>query len=170
MNFPRPSPRFLAMALGAALFVLLTSRNLPPVVASHFDGAGAANGFMTREFYTWFMLAFVVGMPLLLVYLPAFALASPHARINLPNREYWLAPQRRQATVAFLCQHLARFGTLLLLLLCYLHWLVIQANAQVPPQLSSTWLVGGLVGFLISGVTWAGVLFGRFRKVPREGG
>lgn len=151
------------------MFVLLTSRDLPPVVASQFDGAGAASGFMTREFYTWLMFALVVGMPLLLVYLPAFVFASPRAKINVPNREYWLAPQRRQETVGFLCQHIARFATLLLLLLCYVHWLVIQANAQVPPKLSSPWFIGGLVVFVILSITWAGALLGRFRKVPREG-
>jgi uncharacterized membrane protein len=167
MNSPRFSPTFLAPPLGAALFVALTSRDLPQLVASHFDGAGAANGFMTRDFYTWFMLGFVVGMPLLLVYLPAFVFSSPKARINVPNRQYWLAPERRQETVDFLCQHLARFGTLLLLLLCYVHWLVIQTNTRVPPKLSSPLFIGGLVVFVILSIIWAGVLLGRFRKVPR---
>jgi hypothetical protein len=165
----RSSLRFLAPPLGAALFVLLTSRGLPPVVASHFDGSGAANGFMTREYYTLLMLALVVGMPLLLVYLPAFAFSGPEAKINVPNRDYWLAPERRQATVCFLRRHIARFGTLLLLLLCYVHWLVVQANAQVPPRLSSPWFMGGLIVFVVLSIIWAAVLRGRFRKVPREG-
>jgi hypothetical protein len=169
MNTPRPSLRFLALPTAAALFVLLSSRNLPPVVASHFDGSGAANGFMGRELYTWFMLAFVVGMPLLLVYLPAFIFSSPRTKINVPNREYWLAPERRQKTVQFLCRHMERFAALFLLLFCYAHWLVIQANAQVPPKLSSPWFVAGLLVFVVLSIIWAGVFLGRHRKVPREG-
>ncbi|HEX5737882.1 MAG TPA: hypothetical protein VFY22_05180 [Hydrogenophaga sp.] len=168
MNLSRPSLRFLAPPLGAAVFVLLTSRDLPPIVASHFDGTGAANGFMSSEFYTWFMLAFVVGLPLLLTYLPAFVFNRSSARFNLPNEAYWLAPERRQETVSFLCRHMARFGMLLALLFCYSHWLVVQANVQVPPRLSTPWFMGGLIVFVLSIILWAGVLLGRFLRVPRS--
>jgi uncharacterized membrane protein len=163
------SPRFLVLALCAGFFVLLTSRALPAVVASHFDGAGVANGFMSRHFYTWFMLAFVVGLPILLVYVPSFVLRNQRTQFNLPNRDYWLAPERRQETVEFLCRHTSRFGVLLSLLLCYVHWLVIQANAQIPPKLSSSWFIGGLAVFVVLCIALIGALLGRFRKVPREG-
>lgn len=168
MNATRDSLRYLAVPLAASVFVLLSSRELPPVVASHFDGSGAANGFMSRDFYTWFMLAFVVGLPLLLAYLPAFAFRRPAARINLPNATYWLAPERRQETIDFICRHLARFGILLVLLLCYSHWLVIEANLQVPPKLSSPRFNGGLLLFVTLSLVWAGILLGRFFRVPRE--
>ena len=40
---------FLALVACAALFVWLTGRALPNVVASHFGAAGLANGFMPRD-------------------------------------------------------------------------------------------------------------------------
>jgi hypothetical protein len=124
---------------------------------------------MTRRFYTWFMLALVVGVPLLLVYLPGFALRNPRARLNIRNPEYWLSPERRQGTVDYFCRHMERLGALVMALLCYIHWLVIQANAQTPPTLSSPWFIGGLVAFTILSLLWAAALVGRFREVPREG-
>ena len=165
----RSSLHFLALVCAAALFVWITSPTLPPIVASHFDGAGTADGFMTRQFYTWFMLAFVVGLPLVLVYLPTCLLRSPRARINVPNREHWLAPERKEDTIEFLCRHMTRFGLLLLLFLCYVHWLVIDAHGQVPPRLSSPWFIGGLVGFVVLSIAWAGALLVRFRRMPSKG-
>lgn len=170
MNASRPLPLFLALVLAAVVYVLLTSRGLPPVVASQFDGAGAANGFMRRGFYIGFMLAFVAGLPLLVVGLSTFLFRRPHARLGIPNQAYWSAPDRRQETVDFLCQHMARFGSLLMLLLCFSHGLVVRANAQLPPKLSSAWFIGGLIVFLVLTLVWAGALLVRFRKMPREGG
>ena len=159
-------PASFLIPLAATAYVVLTSRALPPVVASHFDGGGAANGFMSRQFYIWFMLAFVVGIPLLLVVLPNLALRHTRIPFNLPNRDFWLAPDRRQETVEFLCRHNARFGILLTVFLCYVHWLVIRANAVAPPTLSSAMFIVGLTVFALLSIAWLGALLGRFRKVP----
>jgi Protein of unknown function (DUF1648) len=157
----------LILVAGAAFFVWVTSRSLPEVVASHFGASGVASGFMPRAFYVRFILAFVVGLPLALVFLPSLAFSNPKARFNLPNREYWLAPDRRTETIEFLRQHLARFGLMLVVFLCYAHWLVVRANTVVPPSLSSPWFIGGLGVFLVSALVWAKVFVGRFRNVPR---
>lgn len=175
--FPHGGPRcrelrgsastlFLILLAVAAAFVWLTARFLPDVVASHFNAAGVANGFMPRAFYVRFMLFFVVVLPLAVVFLPSLAMSSPKARINLPNREYWLAPERRAETVACLQRYSARFGSLLVVFLCYVHWLVLRANANVPPNLSASWFIGGLMFFVASMVVWTVALVGRFRKVP----
>ena len=41
------------------------------------------------------MLVVVLLPPILLVIMPRIALRNPRARINVPHREYWLAPERR---------------------------------------------------------------------------
>lgn len=170
MNSRRPSTRFLTLPVAAVVYILLTSTNLPPIVASHFNASGEANSFMSREFYTGFMLVFLVSISLLLVYAPAFFFNRPNAKINVPNREYWLAPERRQDTIDFLCLHIARYAVVVVLLFCYVHWLVIQANAQDPPKLSSPSLTGGLAVFLILTIIWAGTVLVRFRRKPPAAG
>ena len=93
---------FLVLLACAALFIWFTSLGLPEVAASHFVGSGAANGFMTRGSYESFMLLFVVVLPLVLVFVPTISLDNPKAGIRLPNKEYWLAPERQAETKAFL--------------------------------------------------------------------
>jgi uncharacterized membrane protein len=151
----------------AALFVWLTSRTLPEVAASHFGGSGMANGFMSRDFYVWFMLLCVVGLPVLLVYVPTISLKKPGAGLRLPNREYWLAPERQADTLEFLRQHMARFGSMLVVFLCYIHWLVVRANTLAPPRLPASWAIAGIVVFVVGCLVWTRVLLGRFSGVPR---
>ncbi len=154
------------LVAGAAGFVWLTSLSLPDVVASHFAGNGSANGFTSRGAYIGLMLALVVGLPALLTVVSHFGLGSPKARINLPNRDYWLAPERRAGTVSYLRGHLARFSAVLVVFLCYVHWLVVRANAVRPPHLSTPWINAGLVGFVVFAIVWIRLILRRFRNRP----
>ncbi len=158
---------FLVLVACAALFVWFTSLGLPEVAASHFVGSGAANGFMTRGSYESFMLLFVVVLPLVLVFVPTISLNNPKAGIRLPNKEYWLAPERQAETIEFLRQHMARFGSMLVVFLCYIHWLVIRANTLVPPRMPASWVIGGIVVFVISALIWTNMLLRHFKNVPR---
>ena len=158
---------FLILIACAALFVWVTSLALPEVAASHFVGSGTANGFMPRAFYVRFMLLFVIVLPLLLVFIPSVILNNPKAGIRVPNREYWLAPERRAETVEFLRQHMARFGSMLVVFLCYIHWLVVRANTVVPPRMPAPWAIGGIGVFVVCALVWSSALLRRFRDVPR---
>ena len=158
--------RFALLVAGAAAFVGLTSISLPDVVAAHFAADGRANGSMSRGAYEGVMLAFVIGLPAVLTGLSYVALGAPSARINLPNRDYWLAPERRAETVSYLRAQLARFSAVLLVFLCYVHWLVVRANAIQPPHLSARWMNVGLIGFAVFAIVWIRLLVRRFSKRP----
>lgn len=159
---------FLAWVACAELFILVTSLALPDVVASHFGASGKANGFMPRVIYMWLMLAIVAFIPLVLVVVPLQAFRNPNARINLPNSEYWLAPERRAETIETLSRQSVRFSTLLLAFLCYAHWLVIQANKTAPPGLSSRWFFGGLAVFLVATLVWATSLIRGYSQITKR--
>ena len=148
----------------AATFVWATSLGLPDLVASHFGAAGAANGFMTRTFYMLFMVAFVIGLPALMVFVTWHAVGNARARLSLPNRNYWLAPERRAETIALLRVGILCFGALLVTFLCYAHGLVVLANEAQPVHLAQSWFIGGLVVYFV--VLFVGVrsFLGRFRR------
>ena len=148
----------------AAVFVWVTSHRLPELVASHFGGGGGANGFMPRTFYVRFMIAFVIGLPALLVAVTSFALGRPNARITIPDRGYWLAPERRAETIAFLRSGVVGFGVLLLTFLCYTHWLVVQANQSQPAQLAESWFLAGLVAFFAGLIALLWTIYVHFRR------
>src|SRR5690606_26698927 len=105
------------------------------VVASHFGSSGAADGFMPRHAYVGLMLGLVIGMPVLGVALVAWTLGRPDARINIPERAYWLAPQRRAETLERIVAGMRGFSAALIVFLCYTHGLVVVANRSASPAL-----------------------------------
>jgi hypothetical protein len=156
---------FLVLLALSAVFVWSTSGSLPSVVASHFDASGTANAFMPSGTYARGMLVVLIGVPGLTAFLP-FALARMGGRgLNIPNREYWLAPERIEESLVFLQQHCLVFASGLVVFLSYVHWLVVQANLRQPPLLSTSAIVAGLGVFLCATIVWLVVLYARFRKV-----
>jgi hypothetical protein len=166
MKKPATGSWLALLVAAAALFVWRTSRGLPLIVASHFGPGGAANGFMTRQFYLCFMLAFVVLLPAILLLALAAALRSPQSRLNLPNAEYWRSEGRRDVAAAALLGYMRVFCALLVLFLCYVHWLVVRANAVAPPVLDSARLGVALAFFLLALVAWIVLLRRKFRRPP----
>lgn len=143
--------------------MVVSSRSLPALVAAHFDAAGHANGYLPRTPYIVLMLLIAVLVPLLVVIVPNRAFTHPEARVNLPNREYWLAPERRAQTLRFLSRQTSIFAWALVIFLCYAQWLVVRANALEPPMLDSRAFLIGLALFLAYTLFWAVRLVRRFR-------
>lgn len=154
---------FVMLLLFAIVFVTGTASELPALVASHFDAAGQPNAFMSRSGYVRFVLCLAVGLPVIVV---AF-LSTVYSRatdLKLPNREYWLAPQRLERTRGFLVAHGVWFGSLLVALVCMVHWLELAANRQHPPHLSNQAFFAVLVAFLIATAAWIAALMFAFRR------
>lgn len=157
---------FVVLLVLAAGFIVLSGQSLPPVVASHFALGGNADGFMPRNAYLGLMLLITVGVPLLLALGHNLLRFVPVNLVSLPNRNYWLSPERTAETFAFLRNHGIYLSALTAAFLCFVHWLVVQANKVQPPLLSTSWFVTGLVLFLLSVAAWTGVLFLHFRRSP----
>jgi uncharacterized membrane protein len=158
---------FLLMLAFAIFYLVHTTPRLPPMVASHFDIGGYPNAFMTRAAYARFILGFAVGLPIAIVALLTFVYAGARD-FKLPNRDYWLAPERIARTRAFLIAHGVWFGSLLVAMVCYVHWLELAANRSVPPQLSNQKVSIGLLVFFLITAAWIIVLLRAFR-LPRAG-
>lgn len=135
---------------GLIAAIVLTNDKLPPVVASHFNAGGAPDGWMPRDSYLWSMVgvatiipAFIVGSFYILGFLGDGAM-------NLPHRDYWLAPERRTETYKVLFSAGLWIATIVVLTVLGVHLFVVAANAAHPVALSSyVWL---LLGGVLSGV------------------
>ena len=79
-------------------------------------------------------LAIGIGVPLALVALLTFVY-SRAADMKLPNRDYWLAPERIAETRDLLVAHGIWFGYAADQLVCYVHWLELKAHRSAPPHL-----------------------------------
>ena len=99
-------PLFFALAIAVTATILATSGNLPERIASHFANGGAANGWMSRDAYVVIVLAMATLLPLFIVAMMARLPRMNPRRIRLPHRDYWLAPERRDAARVRHCDRL----------------------------------------------------------------
>lgn len=159
-------PALIVVLVLAAGFILQSGQSLPPVVASHFAVDGNANGFMPRNLYLNLMLFIGVGVPFLLAVGHRLVRLVPHHLVSLPNRDYWLSPERTTETFAFLYNHGIYLSALLTTFICFIHWLVVRANEVQPPHFSPSLFFTGLVLFLLAVVIWIGVIFVHFSRRP----
>jgi uncharacterized membrane protein len=156
---------FGLMLMLVTFFLLRTASQLPPMVASHFDVAGYPNAFVTRGHYTRFMLALGVVLPIAIVALMTWVYLRADD-MKLPNRAYWLAPERIDRTRHRLVAHSVWIGSLLIAMVCFVHWLEIAAHRRVPAQLSNAAAMAGMLVFFLIASGWIIALVLAFRR-PR---
>jgi hypothetical protein len=148
-----------AVSLGEAVYMQLA---LPDRVAIHFDLHGKPNGWATKP---GMLIGIAVELALFwAIFVGAgFVKHLPNAAINLPGKEYWLAPGRRDATLKFLRDWTRWLALLTFGFVTAISGMVVQANLAASPRLPALWFWLFLVAFL-SGVTAMTVmLFWRFR-------
>ena len=158
-------PLFVLLLVIGAIVIGATTDQLPAQVASHFAAGGTANGWMSRRGYMLFMLVFTVVIPLGIVFGMSLLPRMSDKAINLPNREHWLSPTRREATFRFLTAHACWLGSLMVVFIVGIHLLLIAANATQPPHLPTQPFITLLVLFLAALAIWAATLVRRFRAI-----
>lgn len=146
-----------------AIVVGATGFGLPPEVASHFGAGGVANGWMPRAGYLALIVALATLLPLVVACTSGLVPRMTRVRKLVRRPEYWLAPERQEATQAFLANHACALGILLSLFMLGVHLLTLQANAVRPPQLPLAAFYALLGLFLAILAAWIGTLFLRFR-------
>lgn len=141
---------------------------LPDRVASHFNAAGEANGWSGKQAFATLYLVIIAVMALLFLGIPRLVGKLPASMVNLPNREYWLAPERKAETVAILSHYMAWLGSAMLVFLIFVFHLTIRANLAEHAKLGrEMWI--GLGAFLLYTTAWCIALLLRFRKPPESG-
>ncbi len=154
---------FLTLAI-ASIFLALSSASLPAVVAAHFVAGGGANGYMPRGGYLTLMFGVSLGLPLLLAILSSVVRIVPSGLINVPNRDYWLAPERQAETIAYLERRGRVLGMVLAAFVCFVHWLVVDANTRHPPQFAEMQFLGGALVFVLAAAVWLASFVMHFRR------
>jgi serine/threonine-protein kinase len=135
-------------------------------VSSHFNGVGQPDASMSRDSYLGMMAAIGVGMPLFMVAIFYSIRYFPASVVNMPNRDYWLAPQRRFETSQTMFVYGLWFACAESLFLTLIHLQVVQANLAKPVrQTNLVW--AELVVFLVFVAAWLVALFRTFR-LPEE--
>lgn len=96
---------WVALAIVAFLGVaqnLYYWSQLPETVATHFGMDGKPNQWMSRTASTCLMIGLQLGLPLFLIAVTAATRHLPVSLVNIPNREYWLDPIRKDSTLEYM--------------------------------------------------------------------
>lgn len=144
---------FAAILVVATFFALNSFGQLPERVAIHFDMNGAANGWMSRASYRLAILAGVVGLPSFLVWVMAGLPRLTKGSGQVPNNEYWFAPEQRRATESYLVSHACWLGCMTAAIVYGIHVVILRANAMSPPLLAIDRLAVMLLIYL-GGLGW----------------
>jgi hypothetical protein len=99
---------------------------------------------------------------------PLLVASVPDALINLPNKSYWLAPERREETMRFFRAHVSWFGCGLLFLLLYALSQAINANLPGAHHFDDSGMRYALGGFLFFAFAWLFIFVRHFYNVPPD--
>jgi uncharacterized membrane protein len=161
-----PKLLFLVLAAYAAIHFSSYYSQLPGVVASHFDARGAANGWQTKSVFLGFFVGAVALASVLAFGVPFIVSRTPAKLINLPNKDYWLAPERRTSTIAFLGRYFAWFGCAALAVVSSSFDYAIRQNLHPVAHLDPPAIVYVLAGFLVFTALWLIRLLTYFTSHP----
>ena len=139
---------------------------LPERVATHFGIDGKPNDWMSRSTSTIVFLALQSGVPVLMLAMTSMAARMPVSMVNIPNREYWLHPERRGTTMAHVSLMMTWIAVLTSLFMAAIGHLTFIAN-KTGDGLNLPLFLSGLVTFLIAVFTIAGRSMWHFR-MPRQ--
>lgn len=163
----RPNVRAAGAALAASVLLCLLQAAraysiLPGRVASHFGPSGLPDGWAPKGGF----LALFAGLAL---FLPAALLAAlrsiraaPGSRINLPHKEYWLAPERREETMAAIGAYLLWFGAATNLLMLDVFRQALRVNLGLAPGLEHPLV--SVSAYLVFTAAWLAFFAARFSR------
>ncbi|MET0261713.1 MAG: DUF1648 domain-containing protein [Rariglobus sp.] len=153
-----------------ALFVACvttSSLSLPERVATHFDAAGDANGWMSRTSAIVTVIGLGFGISAFLIGLAYSIRFFPPSTLNVPHQAYWRAPENYPRACRYFFLHTFWLAALNNLFLGGVHQSIVAANADAPPALLIRYISVG-TGLFVTGVlVWTFFLIRFFLKAPR---
>ena len=147
--------------------VLVSSVHLPSVVASNFGRGGYATSYGDPATYRM-LLAGLAGIVPILVYLGTCWLPRWTGFRTLPHRAFWLSPERRALTWAWIEKFSLVTSSLVGGFVFFLHASILHANTLNPPRMTAS-TSGFLLGAWLVFIAVSVLLFHRrFAISPRS--
>ncbi len=153
----------LGILIGQALFYY---NGLPDIIASHFDAARWRDAWMSKNGFFAFEFAIIAILLLQFLGVPWLVGRLPIRWLNLPNRDFWFADERREGTLRTIRVYFEWFAVMMTVLFVAVNQLVFEANMN-SRNLWSTgmWII--LAVYLVAVCVWMIALVLRFRHPQR---
>ncbi len=137
-------------------------------VASHFGAGGQADGWMSKVTFVAFTVGLQIGIAVSMLGIGRLIGVLPNSMINIPNKEYWLAKERRTKTLRetiWMMDWIAAGTSVFLLLIFYLAF---DANVGENNQLNSFATWGAVVAYTVGLIGFCIVRTMKYYRVPSE--
>lgn len=153
---------FVIISLACVAHALWYYPRLPEQVAHHFGATGEPDAWGHK---TQFLVVYLVTVGVMVVTFLGLGLALPkipNSAINLPNKDYWLAPERRQQTLDYMLPWFLWLGSLTMLLLLDIFHQSFQVHLGKATKLNHFWITMG--AYLAVTTAWCIAIYRRFSK------
>lgn len=154
---------FILCYVANVILALVSLAILPERVAIHFVWGGMPDNWASSSFNTLFLIGLQTVLFLTLYFSPRLVGIVPARYVNLPHKEFWLAPENRARFQAKFTALMHHFGAALFVFLFAVGWLSFQANLSQPVRLQERPLFILLALFLAYTLAWVVALFRSFR-------
>ncbi|MBI2333544.1 MAG: DUF1648 domain-containing protein [Chloroflexi bacterium] len=104
----------------------------PEQMAAHFNAQGLPDRFVSKAEFFWFQIQTLFIVVLVSLSVQGLFLFMPPGMINMPNREYWLAPERKEETLGRLSDFGSMLFAVILLVILMAFEISTYANLQSP--------------------------------------
>lgn len=135
---------------------------LPERVASHFGASGRPDAWSSKLFFVNFYLIAIGVIAILFPVVGSGMSKIPDSLINLPHKDYWLAPERRQETFEVLFRYFLWFGSATFLLLLDIFHQAFQVHLGKAGTLEHP--IVSIVIYVVFSIVWSIGLIKKFMK------
>ncbi len=137
---------------------------LPDRVASHFGASGRPDAWSSKESFVKIYFIVVVFIVLLFPGIGLMLRKIPTSLMNLPNKDYWLSPERSQDTIDVLSRQFLWFGSATLMLLLDIFHQSFRVHLGKAQTLEHP--VASIVVYVGFSVLWSIALIVKFMRKP----
>jgi len=157
----------LATAIvGSIIQAVIYWPQMPEKMATHFGAGGQPDGWMARTSFVGLTILMQIGLAGMMLGFGRLTRILPTSMINIPNREYWLADERREQTLRETESMMAWIaaGTAMFLLLIF--WLTFDANTGEEIKLNAfvSWIA--VVVFVVALLGFCFARVAKYYRVP----
>lgn len=121
----------------------------PAVMASHFNMVGFPDRFVSKTAFFAFQIEIEVITIAIAVASRILLVIMPVEFINMPNRNYWLSPDRKTATVERLGAFIDGLFSVILLVTLMGFELAVSANLHTPIVFNASLMGVALIGMMV---------------------
>ena len=153
---------FLLLCVACVAHALYYYPRLPAQIAHHFDTSGQPDVWGSK---IQFLIIYLATIAVIAATFLGFGLALskiPNSLISLPNKEYWLTPERRQQTLGYLLPRFFWLGSLALLLILDIFHQTVLLHLGKATKLSHFGLSIGI--YLVITFAWCITIYKKFSK------